>query len=313
MTDTAWLPSPASAGLLLAARNTPKLRGMRFLIQFAALVLFFGTWIAASSAQGDAKRGEYLAKASGCLGCHTEDKKSAVPYAGGRELKTEFGTFYGPNITPHPQAGIGRWTELDFIRAMRHGNRPDGTNYFPSFPYPSFTKITDADLHDLWAFLRTLPQSSKPSRPHEIRFFFSWRFLVTIWKWLYFVPSQATKMPGVTESVNRGSYLVQALGHCSVCHTPRDFLGGLKKGRHFAGGKEPGGKRIPNITPTRLKQWSDAELKDFFLTGATPDGDAASGAMDEVIRNSTSQLTPEDLAALIAYLRSLPPLPDEPR
>src|SRR5881397_1611377 len=106
-------------------------------------------------AQGDPKRGEYLAKVGGCAGCHTEEKKDAVPFAGGRALKSPFGTFYGPNITPHPQAGIGRWTEADFFRAMREGDRPDGKNYFPAFPYPSFTKIVDRDLRDLRAFLRT--------------------------------------------------------------------------------------------------------------------------------------------------------------
>lgn len=111
----------------------------------------------------------------------------------------------------------------------------------------------------------------------------------------------------------RGAYLVQALGHCGECHTPRNFLGGSKRDRFLAGGKGPEGKRVPNLTPTRLKKWSDEELKEFLLTGATPDGDAANETMDEVIRNTTSQLTAEDLVALMAYLRSLPPLPEEPR
>jgi mono/diheme cytochrome c family protein len=270
----------------------------------------FGFWLAPTWAQGEAKHGEYLVKAGGCLGCHTEDKKGATPFAGGRALKTPFGTFYGPNITSHSQAGIGRWTEADFIRAMRHGVRPDGANYFPAFPYPSFTKIADNDLRDIWAYLRTLPPSSQASREHDLWLFFGWRFLVTVWKWLYFTSGPFVNLPGATEAVNRGAYLVQALGHCGECHTPRNFLGGPKKDRFLAGGKEPGGKRVPNITPDRLKQWSDAELKEFLLTGATPDGDAASGAMDEVIRNTTSQLAPEDIAALMAYLRSLPPIAD---
>ena len=281
--------------------------------QCVLLVLLSGIWTASVSAEGNPTRGEYLAKAGGCVGCHTEDKKDGAPYAGGRELKTPFGTFYGPNITPHPQAGIGRWTEADFIRAMRHGTRPDGANLFPAFPYPSFTKITDNDLRDLWAYLRTLPPSAKASREHDLWFFFGWRFLVTVWKWLYFTPGPFVAAPGVSDVVNRGSYLIRALGHCGECHTPRNFLGGPNTGRSLAGSKEPGGKRIPNITPTRLKQWSDAELKEFFQTGATPDGDAASGAMDEVIRNTTSQLTPGDLAALVGYLRSVSPLPDEPK
>lgn len=286
---------------------------MRYTHQCVVLVLLSGAWITSTSAQGDAKRGEYLARAGGCVGCHTEDKKDAVSFAGGRALKTPFGTFFGPNITPHPQAGIGRWSEADFVRAMRHGDRPDGANYFPAFPYPSFTRINDNDLRDLWAYLRTLPPSARASQEHDLWFFFGWRFLVTFWKWLYFTPGPFMNILGVTEIVNRGAYLVQALGHCGECHTPRNFLGGPKRDRFLGGGKGPDDKRIPNVTPTKLKQWSDAELKEFFLTGATPDGDAASGAMDEVIRNTTSQLTPQDLAALIAYLRSLPPVADEKR
>lgn len=264
-----------------------------------------GAWIASASAQGDAKRGEYLAKAGGCLGCHTEDKQDAVPYTGGRALKTRFGTFYGPNITPHQQAGIGSWTEADFMRAMRHGRRPDGANYFPAFPYPSFTSIADSDLRDLWAYLRTLPASGRPSREHDLSFFFGWRSLVTIWKWFFFTPGHFVRIQGASDIVNRGAYLVRALGHCGDCHTPRNFLVGPKRGRFLAGGKD-----VPNLTPTGLKKWSDGELEEFFLTGVTPDGDAAAVLMDEVIRNTTSQLTPQDLAALIAYLRSLPPLLD---
>jgi len=286
---------------------------VRQTLQSAALTLLFGAWIASASAQGDAKRGQYLAKAGGCLACHTEQQKDAVPFAGGRALKTPFGTFYGPNITPHPEAGIGRWTEADFIRAMRLGERPDGANYFPAFPYPSFTRIPDADLRDLWAYLRTLAPSSRASRAHELRFPFGWRLLVTGWKWFFFTPGPFVNVPGLTQIANRGAYLVQALGHCGECHTPRNFLGGPKRDRFLAGGKGPDDKRTPNLTPTRLKKWSDEELKEFLLTGATPDGDAANETMDEVIRNTTSQLTPGDMAAVMAYLRSLPPLPDEPR
>ena len=269
--------------------------------------------IGTTFAQGDAKRGPYLAKAGGCIGCHTEDKKNAVPFAGGRALNTPFGTFYGPNITPDPNAGIGRWTEADFIRAMRHGERPDGANYFPAFPYPSFTRIADTDLRDLWAYLRTLPPSTRANQEHDLRFPFGWRFLVTAWKWLFFTPGPFEADLKLSQTVNRGAYLVQALGHCSECHTPRNFLGGPKRDRFLAGGKGPDGKGVPNLTPTKLKKLSDAELKDFLVSGTTPDGDVPAEAMGEVIRNTTSQLTPEDLAALMAYLRSLAPLANEPR
>jgi len=278
-----------------------------------SLALLLGAGVNDTLAQSDAKHGEYLAKAAGCLGCHTENRKDAAPFAGGRALKTPFGTFYGPNITPHPQAGIGRWSESDFVNALRHGKRPDGANYFPAFPYPSFTKITDRDMRDLWAYLRTLPPSAQPSRKHDLHFPFGWRFPLIIWKWLYFTPGPFTADTRLTPAVNRGAYLVQALGHCGECHTPRNFLGGAKQNRFLAGGKGPDGKGVPNLTPTKLKNWSDGELKDFLTTGITPDGDVPAESMGEVIRNTTSQLTPGDLAATIAYLRSLPPLPDAPR
>jgi mono/diheme cytochrome c family protein len=280
--------------------------GVLLLLSAAAI----GTAIAQ---QGDAKRGEYLAKAGGCVGCHTEEGKDPVRFAGGRALKTPFGTFYGPNITPHPDAGIGRWTEADFVRAMRQGVRPDGANYFPAFPYPSYTKISDADLKDLWAYLRTLPPSARASKPHDLGVLYRWRFPVAAWKWLYFTPGPLLADPKASATVNRGAYLAQALGHCGECHTPRNFLGGPKRGRFLAGGKGPDDKSIPNLTPTRLKKSSDKDLRDLLTTGLTPDGDVLAEAMGEVVTNTTSQLTPTDLDALIAYLRSIPPLPDEPK
>lgn len=259
----------------------------------------------------DVSRGTYLVKAGGCLGCHTAEKKDATPFAGGRALKTPFGTFYGPNITPHPQAGIGQWTEADFTRAIRHGERPDSSNYFPAFPYPSFTKMTASDIHDLWAYLRTIEPSSEPSRPHDLHFVFSFRLPVTLWKWLFFTPGEFSNDPQASALVNRGAYLAQALGHCGECHTPRNFLGGPKQDRLFAGGKGPEGKNVANLTPTGLKKWDNKELQEFLLSGLSPDGDVTAEAMGEVVTNTTSKLTAPDLDALIAYLRSLPALPNE--
>lgn len=285
----------------------------RHALRLVTIVLFLAAPSASASTPGDAVRGRYLVTAAGCRACHTEEDKNAIPFAGGRALKTVYGTFYGPNITPHPQTGIGRWSEADFIRAMRFGVSPNGTHYYPAFPYPSYTRISETDLRDMWAYLRTLPPENRTNRPHELRFPFRWRFLIPFWKWLYFKPGPFVPDARLSPLANRGAYLVQALGHCSECHTPRDFLGGPRPKRFLAGGSGPDGKRVPNLTPTRLKKWSDEELKVFLLTGVTPDGDAVSGAMNEVINHATSQLTPEDIAALTAYLRTLPPLPDEPR
>lgn len=284
------------------------------LFRACALALLLWTATGATSAQGDAKRGQYLAKAGGCLACHTEEKKDAVPYAGGRALKTPFGTFYGPNITPHSEAGLGRWSEADFIRAMRLGERPDGAHYYPAFPYASFTKITDSDLRDLWTFLRSLPPGNRANQPHDLRFPFGLRLLIAGWKLFFFAPGAFVSDSQRPANVDRGAYLVRALSHCGECHTPRNRLGGSKHDRLLGGSKEgPEGKAVPNITPTRLKKWSDGDLQEFLLSGLTPDGDVAADAMGEVVRNTTSQLTPEDLAAVIAYLRAIPALPDEPK
>ncbi len=296
--------------------TTPMLRKLQTALQKLGLATLLACATTPVFAQGDAqtaiKRGEYLSKAAGCLGCHTEEKKGAVNYAGGRALKTPFGTFYGPNITPHPQAGIGKWTEADFIQALRYGKRPDGANYFPAFPYPSFTAMTDTDMRDLWTYMRTLPENAQPSRPHDLKFPYNIRFGVTLWKWLFFAPGEFKPDPKATAAVNRGAYLSTALGHCGECHTPRNFMGGPRKDRHFAGGMGPEGKELPNLTPASLKKrWSDKDLTDFLYSGTTPDGDAPAEAMAEVIRNTTGHLTPPDLAAMIAYLRALPPIEDE--
>ncbi|MBI4191541.1 MAG: c-type cytochrome [Betaproteobacteria bacterium] len=221
---------------------------LRCALQAGVIALLLGAAIGDAFAQGDAKRGQYLAQAGGCLACHTEDKKDATPFAGGRALKTPFGIFYGPNITPDPQAGIGRWSEADFVRAMRLGEKPDGSNYFPAFPYPSFTKISDGDLRDLWAFLRTLAPSSRANQAHDLRFPFGWRLLVAPWKRLFFTPGAFVEDKQRAPVLNRGAYLVEALGHCGECHTPRNILGGQKQGRFLAGGKGPQDKRVPNLT-----------------------------------------------------------------
>jgi len=283
------------------------------MILSSVCALLFAAATAGAAAQGDAKRGEYVATAGGCVACHTADGKEAVRFAGGHALKTPFGTFYGPNITPHLQAGIGNWTEADFVRAMREGVRPDGAHYFPAFPYPSYTKIADKDLSDLWAYLRSLPPDARQNQPHELQFPFGFRVLLSVWKKLFFTPGPvaAKTTPGTPAA--RGEYLVNALSHCGECHTPRNMLGGPKPDRFLAGGKGPDGKGVPNLTPTKLKKWSDDELKYFLTTGLTSDGDVTAKAMGDVVTNTTGRITAEDLAAIIAYLRTLPALPDEPR
>lgn len=285
------------------------------LTQWGHAIVILGLGIVAMTAstramaQGDTRNGQYVVQAAGCVGCHTDNKSGAVPFAGGRALETPFGIFYGPNITPDPQTGLGKWTEADFKRAIRQGERPDGSHYFPAFPYPSFTGMADSDIRDAWAYLRSLPPSNLVNRPHELRFPFGWRFLVGIWKWFFFTPGTGGTAPSVANLVDRGAYLVRVLGHCGECHTPRNFLGGPKSGSAFAGARIPEGK-VPNLTPTRLKKWSDGDLQEYLVYGTSPNGDIAVEPMSEVITNTTSKLTKNDLSAMVAYLRSLKPLPD---
>ena len=266
----------------------------------------------APAGEPDPVRGKYLFAAAGCAACHTDKKAKGASLAGGRKLKTPFGIFFSPNITPDPEYGIGKWSDRDFIRALRQGVAPDGRHYFPVFPYPSYTGITDRDLLDLKAYLFTRPPAKTANKPHDTAPPFGWRFLVPLWKSLYFTPGPFRADPGRSRQWNRGAYLVTALGHCSECHTPRDGLGGAKAGMALAGTtKGPEGGLIPNITPdkeTGIGRWSDGDLHEILKTGMLPDGDFVGDVMGEVVDETTGRLKIADLKAIILYLRSLPPV-----
>lgn len=272
-----------------------------------------GALAADPSSPDPAVRGEYLFNAAGCYGCHTDEKGGGKPLAGGRPLATPFGTFYPPNITPDPDHGIGRWSDADFVRALREGKGREGEPLYPAFPYTSYTRMTDRDLSDLKAYLFTREAVSTPNKPHELAPPFSWRFALAGWQWLYLNavgprPDDPSKPP----EWNRGRYLVEAVAHCGECHTPRTALGGPDRDRPLAGSpKGPDGDKVPNITPhpkAGIGSWSPGDIALLLEIGLLPDGDVAGGAMAEVVRNSTSKLTAEDRAAIAAYLKSIPPL-----
>jgi mono/diheme cytochrome c family protein len=273
-----------------------------------------GLALAQAPAPEAVKRGEYIFNAAGCLSCHTDVKNNGQPLAGGREMKTPFGSFFGPNITPHPTYGIGRWTEAQFRRALREGIRPDGAHYFPSFPYTSFTGMSDGDISDLWAYMRTVPQEARPNTPHSIGFPFNIRLGMIGWKWLFFTPGEFKPDPAQSAEVNRGAYLTNHLSHCGECHTPRNSLGARDRSRHLGGGAIHEGP-APNITPypSGLGKWSPADVLDLLKTGGKPDGDFVGGEMAEVVKETTSKLTDADLQAMLAYLRSVPPLESQRR
>ena len=254
------------------------------------------------------QRGTYVYHLGGCEGCHTDKKGNGPVLAGGRAFKTDFGTFYSPNITPDASTGIGRWTFEDFKNAMRHGEAPDGSNYFPAFPYTSYTHMTDRDLEDLWAYLSAQPAVDQANRDHDLKPVFGWRWLVTFWNWLYLDTGPKPDWP-------RGHYVAEALSHCHECHTPRDMLGGRDDANAYAGTpRNPEGLKVPNVTPhdeTGIGKWSDGDLKMLFTIGMLPDGDFVGGVMAESVTHATSKMTDADRQALIEYLRALPPVENQ--
>ncbi len=253
---------------------------------------------------GDPARGQITFAAAGCASCHTAPDDTSGLLSGGQVFATGFGTFIAPNISPDPEHGIGNWTDLDLANAIVKGVSPDGTHYYPAFPYSAYNKAKMQDVVDLIAHLRNLPASDIASKPHQIGFPFNIRRSVGGWK-LFFGGDAWVLQDTPTEQINRGRYLVEALGHCAECHTARNALGGLQRDQWMAGAPNPSGEgRIPNITPTGLL-WSEGEIASYLKSGFTPDFDTAGGEMAAVIKN-TSQLSDGDLAAIAAYLKAIP-------
>jgi mono/diheme cytochrome c family protein len=277
----------------------------------ALYLLLAGTAAAFAAKPDDVAKGAYLATAADCAACHTDSEHPGRAYAGGRAIPTPFGTFYSPNITPDPDTGIGRWSDAQFLRALHDGVRPDGANFFPVFPYPSFTRIFDGDALAIKAYLFSLPAVRQQDRPNEVRFPFSWRFLQNFWKWLFFTPGRFDAEPGRSAAYDRGAYLVTALAHCGECHTPRNWFGAMEASRFLAGTKDgPDGKPVPNITSdpkTGIGKWSEDDIVGLLTDGHTPDFDFVGGAMAEVVK-STSQLTEADRRAIAVYLKSVAPV-----
>jgi mono/diheme cytochrome c family protein len=282
-------------------------RGGRLLAATSAAALFFSV---GSTAQAqDAKRGQYVFNSAGCYSCHTEAKPDAAPLAGARGLKTPFGIFYGPNLTPDPVHGIGKWTEKDLFRAIREGTSPAGDSYYPVFPFPSYAGMTDQDIRDLWAYLRTVPAVAQPDKPHELNFPFSMRLSAWGWQLLFFDPKPFKPDPKQSPEWNRGAYLVRHLGHCGECHTPRDMFGAPQEDKFLAG--NPDVPKAPNIRPGGSRgvgTWSKPDLTYFLETGMTPDNDFAGSEMADVIKENTSKLTAEDRTAIATFILALPPI-----
>jgi mono/diheme cytochrome c family protein len=257
------------------------------------------------------EKGQYLVFAGGCLTCHTEDVPEAVPLAGGYALKSPFGTFYSPNITPDKDTGIGNWSDDDFVRAFQEGINPDGDAYFPAFPYTSYTGMSRGDLLAIKAYLFSLDPVRKQNREHDLPFFMSTRLAARAWQISYFHAARFDPDETKSEEWNRGAYLVRHVGHCGECHTPRGRLGALQYDKALTGNPDAAdGEAIPNITADRengIGRWSLRDIEYFLDIGMLPDGDFAGGSMSEVIDDNTSHLTADDRKAIAIYLKSLAP------
>lgn len=255
---------------------------------------------------GDPARGEAIFLAGGCASCHAPEDAEGEDrrvLAGGHRLDSDFGTFVAPNISPDPEHGIGGWTLAQFADAMMRGVAPDGRHYYPAFPYTSYAKMEMQDVADLWAFLQTLPAADVESAANEVRFPFNLRRGIGIWKRLYVDDAFVMTHAG-TAQLERGRYLVEALGHCAECHTPRDRFGGLDPERWMEGAPNPSGEgRIPAITPDALG-WSASDIAWYLESGFTPDYDSAGGSMADVVTN-LAQLEAADREAIAAYLLAL--------
>jgi mono/diheme cytochrome c family protein len=262
----------------------------------------------------DLANGQTIFNAGGCSSCHAvPGQPDRLKLGGGLGLASPFGTFYVPNISPDQADGTGRWTEAQFVTAVTQGVSPAGTHYFPAFPYTTYTHARRSDIRDLFAYLKTLAPVPGKVRDHDVPFPFDIRRNIGIWKLLFMDERPFVPDPSRPAQWNRGAYLVNALGHCAECHSPRNFLGGIVASQRFAGGPDPDGKGwVPNITQKGLSDWNEKDIAYFLESGQTPDGDSAGGSMVSVIKN-ISQLSEADRADIASYVKSLPPVEGPPK
>jgi mono/diheme cytochrome c family protein len=266
--------------------------------------------VPAGLAQADlVSRGRYLTEAADCEACHTTPGGPA--FAGGRAFKTPFGTLYSPNLTADRDTGLGAWTDADFVRALHRGVRPDGVHLYPAFPYAAYTYLSDADVRAIRAYLLSLPAVKYRAPPAELAFPFNQRWLMGIWASLYNADERYRPHSERSAAWNRGAYLAEALAHCGECHTPRNLLQALDNRRKYAGAVTAGWSAY-NITPDAtagVGTWSDADLAQYLASGHAHSHGSAGGPMAEAVDLSLSRLAPEDIAALVTYLRSVPARP----
>jgi mono/diheme cytochrome c family protein len=280
-----------------------------------ALILLCAAFAAreglAQSSAEDIARGKALTEAGDCASCHTADP--AKPFAGGKRIDTPFGGIYSPNLTPDRDTGLGGWSDGEFYRALHFGVARDGSRYYPAFPYPNFTKMTRQDVLAIRAYLAALAPVKNTPPPPELRWPFGYRVLMRGWNWLFFKPG--VMMPDQHRSAewNRGRYLVEGPGHCGACHTPKNILGADKRDQKFGGGEIGGmfAPRLDGAARSGLKSWSVDDIAEYLQSGRNGRSHAGE-LMSEVVVNSTSRMSEEDVRAIAVYLKSLPAGAPEP-
>lgn len=254
--------------------------------------------------------GQIIFNAGGCPSCHAvPGQPDRLRLGGGLAIPSPFGSFYAPNISPDPADGIGRWTEAQFVNAVTKGVSPNGTHYFPAFPYTSYQHAKVEDVRDLFAYLKTLPAVAGKVRDHDLPLPFRVRRALGGWKLLFLDGRPFTPDASQSPQWNRGAYLVNGPGHCAECHSPRNFLGGIIASQRFAGGPDPEGGEghVPNITQAGIGDYTTDDIEHILATGDLPNGDSVGGPMAKVVSN-ISKLSPEDRAAIALYVKSLAPV-----
>jgi mono/diheme cytochrome c family protein len=258
----------------------------------------------------DLGNGKTMFYAGGCAACHaTPNQEDKTRLGGGLALKTIFGTFYPPNISSDPKDGIGSWSEANFVTAMWKGTSPDGSHYYPVFPFTSYQQMKLEDVRDLFAYMKTLPAIQGKVRDHDLPIHFKIRRMLGGWKFLFLDGRAFKPDPSKSAQWNRGAYLANAPSHCAECHSPRNLLGGIIARQRFAGGPdaEGGDGWVPNITQAGIGDYSERDIERILESGDMPNGDSVGGSMAKVVSN-VSQLAAEDRAAIAAYIKSLPPV-----
>jgi mono/diheme cytochrome c family protein len=279
-------------------------------------IAFLCTASAFGGARADAAadavaRGKALVEAADCAGCHTADP--AKPFAGGNRIDTPFGAIYSPNLTPDRDTGLGAWSDEQFIRALRQGTAPDGSRYYPAFPYPYFTKMTRDDLLAIRAYLMTLAPFRNTRPPPELRWPLNYRVVMRAWDYLFFRSGIFEPDQQKSAEWNRGGYLVTGAAHCGACHTPKNLFGADKHGQRYGGGLVAGwfAPRLDGAGRSGLKSWSVEDIVEYLQSGRNARTNA-DGPMAEVVVNSTAKMSDADVRAIAVYLKDLPAGAPEP-